>query len=417
MRERPGLIDGIPVLSADEFGVEFDSMIKSSRIPILVHFELTYRCNFDCVHCFVVQPSAHGELSTQEVKETLDQLAELGTLYLTLSGGEVLTRPDFEEIWIHAKTLGFMITLFTNGAMLKERFLKLFEEYPPSRFEITIYGADEDTYQAVTRRKNMHGLVFAAIDRLLAAGVKVILKAIAINLNVADIDAIRAEVVKRGCGEDFRFDAQIVRRLDCKRGPEEYRISADEVVASDRNEESRAADFRRLYERSKALGPPGDRLFRCNAGKIELTIDPFGKVTTCVLYRQQSADLRTQRLREVWEETIPAIVGQRVTRATRCRTCDKVALCASCTGSNALETGDPEEPSDYHCEITHARVRAFCADLEPKLPQPSGAILPLYRRQDCKRPWLHSYRPVPSWFRVPERRARRPGRSLPLVRA
>ena len=61
-------------------------------LPISVHFDLTYRCNERCVHCYLDHED-HGELTTSEVKDVLDELAAAGTLFLIFSGGECCCGP------------------------------------------------------------------------------------------------------------------------------------------------------------------------------------------------------------------------------------------------------------------------------------------------------------------------------------
>ena len=63
-------------------------------IPISVHLDITYRCNERCVHCYLDHDD-HGEMTTLEIKDILNQLSEAGVFFLTLSGGEGLMRRDF----------------------------------------------------------------------------------------------------------------------------------------------------------------------------------------------------------------------------------------------------------------------------------------------------------------------------------
>ena len=67
-----------------------------------VQLDLTYRCNERCVHCYLDHED-HGEMTTLEIKTLLDQLAEAGVFFLTLSGGEILMRKDFFEILEYAR--------------------------------------------------------------------------------------------------------------------------------------------------------------------------------------------------------------------------------------------------------------------------------------------------------------------------
>jgi MoaA/NifB/PqqE/SkfB family radical SAM enzyme len=82
--------------------------------PLSVHIDLTYRCNERCVHCYLDHED-HGEMTTVEVKDLLDQLANAGVFFLTLSGGEILLRRDFFEILGYARALTFCVKLKSNA--------------------------------------------------------------------------------------------------------------------------------------------------------------------------------------------------------------------------------------------------------------------------------------------------------------
>src|SRR5580692_8633853 len=83
-------------------------------IPLSVQLDLTYRCNERCVHCYLDHED-HGEMTTSEIKDLLDQLAEAGVFFLTLSGGEILMRKDFFDILEYARALSFYVRLKTNA--------------------------------------------------------------------------------------------------------------------------------------------------------------------------------------------------------------------------------------------------------------------------------------------------------------
>ena len=64
---------------------EMTQKALARNIPLSVQLDLTYRCNERCVHCYLDHDD-HGELTTAEIKDILNQLAEAGTFFLTLSG-------------------------------------------------------------------------------------------------------------------------------------------------------------------------------------------------------------------------------------------------------------------------------------------------------------------------------------------
>ncbi len=66
-------------------------------IPLSVHIDLTWRCNERCIHCYLDHDDP-DELSLSELRDLLDQMADAGTLFLTLSGGEIFLRKDLFAI-------------------------------------------------------------------------------------------------------------------------------------------------------------------------------------------------------------------------------------------------------------------------------------------------------------------------------
>src|SRR5271168_2045220 len=72
------------------------------NIPLSVQVDLTYRCNEQCVHCYLDHDD-HGEMTTAEIKHLLREMADAGVFILTLSGGEIFLRKDFFEILEYAR--------------------------------------------------------------------------------------------------------------------------------------------------------------------------------------------------------------------------------------------------------------------------------------------------------------------------
>jgi len=62
-------------------------LARDRDTPLSAMIEIADRCNEACVHCYQVQ-GQKGELSTDEWRSILDELAEMGVLFLTISGGE-----------------------------------------------------------------------------------------------------------------------------------------------------------------------------------------------------------------------------------------------------------------------------------------------------------------------------------------
>lgn len=125
----------------------------ADAIPISGTFELTPRCNFNCRMCYVHLPESeigrHGkELTGKEWIRIAEEAKQAGTTWLCITGGEPLMHPEFEDIWKALSQMGFFITLQTNASLIKNN-VSLFEKNPPKNCKITLYGADDKTYENV----------------------------------------------------------------------------------------------------------------------------------------------------------------------------------------------------------------------------------------------------------------------------
>lgn len=157
-------------------------------IPISGTFELTPRCNFDCKMCYVhlkeEQISKHGrELTADEWIRVAREAKEAGTAWLCITGGEPLLHPEFSKIWKELSKMGFFLTLQTNASLINEKIIKLFEQYPPRQVKITLYGTNDEIYEAVCGIKNGFSNVNDGIHTFMSMNIPVTLVSTIIDQN------------------------------------------------------------------------------------------------------------------------------------------------------------------------------------------------------------------------------------------
>src|ERR1043165_5468403 len=118
---------------------EMNQKALDMGVPLTVHLDVTYRCNERCVHCYLDHED-HGEMTTSEIRDVLDQLAAAGTFFLSLSGGEVFMRRDFFEIVEHARRLLFNVKVKTNGVMIREPEARRLRQLGVEQVQISVYS-------------------------------------------------------------------------------------------------------------------------------------------------------------------------------------------------------------------------------------------------------------------------------------
>jgi radical SAM protein with 4Fe4S-binding SPASM domain len=131
----------------------FSFHTRKKAVPYHGLFELTPLCNLSCKMCYVrLSPEQMGERSPLPAEtwiRLIDQAAEAGLMKASLSGGECLTYPGFDEVYLHLQTLGIRTGVLTNGLLLDEGRVRFFQEHRPALIQITLYGASEEEYEQV----------------------------------------------------------------------------------------------------------------------------------------------------------------------------------------------------------------------------------------------------------------------------
>jgi radical SAM protein with 4Fe4S-binding SPASM domain len=349
--------------SYGDFTRALHAKLGGKRWPASGTFEMTWRCNLACAHCYNNLPAGdraarRAELTREEHCRILDEVAEAGCLWLLYTGGEIFARPDFLDIYTHAKRKGFLITLFTNGKAVTPRIADFLAEWRPFKVEITLYGRTRETYERFTGDPGSFDRCMRGIRLLLDRDLPLSLKTVVTNINRHELAAMR-RFVETDLGVDFRFDGMVNARLDGAPGPAALRLTAEEIVALDLADPTRRDEWAKAPANSRppagASGGAGP-LYSCGAGVHGFSVDPYGTLRICALSMRDGYDLRSGSFREGWEQAIDRIRSKPATRWTKCTACTLQALCGMCPAMGELEHGDPERAVEPFCEVGHLRA-------------------------------------------------------------
>src|SRR5215510_3358143 len=150
--------------------------------PMTAQWELTFKCNHLCGFCYNA-PNGQRELGTEDIKRGLEKIADFGVLYLTLTGGEPMVRPDFFEIAAYARELGFALRVYSNGYLIDEARAKRLREVHPFEIEISIHGGKPETHDKLTGIRGSFVKVMQALENLQRERIRVNLKCPITHLN------------------------------------------------------------------------------------------------------------------------------------------------------------------------------------------------------------------------------------------
>ena len=356
---------GIPEISFDDLAVRlYDA---SQRFPIAGALELTERCNLRCVHCYVRRPAGDLEAKSRELSygqwaSILDELADMGCLKLLLTGGEVLLHPDFADIYIHARKKGLVVTVFTNGTLLNERWADLFAEWPPFLLSISLYGASEETYARMTGVAGLYARLLHNIDLLRERDVLLDLKAVLTTVNHHEYQAMKEYVT--GLGLEMRHDAIMWPGVEGVEPTCALRLAPKVIAELDFGDEERAQLWLEQNQGQLAASNSG-YIYSCGAGLRGFYVNAQGRIGLCVMSRATEYSVVEGSFREGWETVLPQVRFQETTRDWACVHCDIAALCVNCPAFAEWENGDPETVVPYLCQVAQARAEKLGLDLAP----------------------------------------------------
>ena len=132
--------------------IEYLYDVKKEYTPMVATWEITNVCNFECKFCYINTSKKGKNIfhSFKDIKSAIDDLVDYGLLLVYLTGGEVLTHPDFEKIYTYLKTKGVFVVILTNLSLLNEQHIELFKKYPPLRITASIYAMSSNSFKTVT---------------------------------------------------------------------------------------------------------------------------------------------------------------------------------------------------------------------------------------------------------------------------
>ena len=311
--------------SYNSFWQRIHKSAKDKGFPLRVMFELTYRCNFHCKHCYVPQSYRnYNELKTKEAFSILGQLADIGCFYLGFTGGEPFIREDTIDILWYAKKLGFEIIIYTNGSLINEEIAEELVRLRPNKVDITIPAMSESAFERISGVAGSRDKVFGAIDLLYGKGVNLGFKTCVLKVNENEISQIGN--FTHSLGVLHRLDDVLSPCLDGSKEPYEYRGQIGENKKQNRLSEETECQIANTENRK----PNTDNLFKCGVGVSQAAITPFGELKMCLMIDYPKYKILNTSLRECWQRLKGLVNNIKPDENYKCNKCELQPYCKWC---------------------------------------------------------------------------------------
>ena len=341
--------------SAPRISATIERLTRRDHILHSALLEVTGACNLRCGHCYRNGGNIGKDLSRREISGLLHELADMGCLYLILTGGEILERADFFSIAREARELGFALSLFTNGTLIDRRTARRIADLAVMDLGISLYGPTADVHERFTGMRGSFDRSVRGLRMLADLGVRTSIKCLVTRDNIAAYASMLA--LARSLGARCEFDATITATFGGDTRLLKLRPSARQLRGFLADPRVRRVDPAPPRRASRSV----DKEVPCDAGVTSCTILADGTVLPCLQLHTRAGSIRERSLRQIWEhaEVFARLRGIRNHHLTACMRCDLRPLCDRCPGLALSEDGDLLGPSTVACET--ARVHRAAA--------------------------------------------------------
>lgn len=337
-----------------------DFKARGKGIPLHGKFELTPLCNLDCKMCYVhlnKEQMKSAQLTPVETWKSIAKAAvDMGMMKIELSGGECLSYPDFDELYLYLHSFGIEICVFTNGILLDEKRVEFFKKHPPKHIQVSLYGDSEDTYKAVTGHRQFEN-VLGNIKNAAANGLSLVIAVTPNRYMAGKGENIVRTVLPLNLPLKINF-GMLEPRENTERNGLDHDASLDEYVsmlklqAEYLNIETKPVDEMSLPD----LGGSGseERGMRCGAGRSGFSIDWQGIMHPCnSLYSINAYPLKVG-FEAAWKEIND--ISNNYPRPIECCGCSYRDVCLPCLALH-LQGGENGHANKQICERTKRMVK------------------------------------------------------------
>ncbi len=344
----------------------------------LVVWNMTNRCNLACMHCYISAEdrSYRDELTTDEAKAFIDDLAQMGCPVLLFSGGEPLLREDIFELGRYTSQTGVRPVISSNGTLITPEAAEKIKDAGFQYVGISIDGVPE-THDRFRKRKGCFTAAISGIKACAAAGVKAGVRLTVNRHNVDDLpavlDIVEQEAIPRFCMYHLVYAGRGRELIESDISHQQSREVAQTLVDKaldwgkrEVNTEILTTDnhadgiFLKNYIHRELPDREGevDALLcmhgGCSAGTKMANVDPRGNVHPCQFWGHYTlGNIRQRKFSDIWlDEHEPLLQKLRCKQdyvEGRCGSCRHKTVCGGCRIRAEAVSGNlwAEDPACY----------------------------------------------------------------------
>lgn len=326
--------------------------------PVNVTWEVTYSCNLSCVHCLSDSgPKRNGELTTQQCRQVIDEMAKNRVFQFSIGGGEPFSRPDFLDLMEYANEKGIVTCISTNGTLINDEVAKRLDRNLVY-IQVSLDGATPESNDAIRGSGSFHRAVHA-LECLAKREIEVSINTVLTRLSFSGLDDLAS--LARSLGAKFR----VSRFRPSGRGKKSWRdlnVSKSQMLefsnwlSDHKNVSTGDSFFSVTQEDRKSLG-----LNMCGACKMTCCVSPKGEIYPCAFLQENeflAGRLPEEAFAPIWKNS-PVFESFRELEIKSCESCDRFDMCHGGCPAIAYHTQKRLGIPDPGCLVNCVSLRSI----------------------------------------------------------
>jgi radical SAM protein with 4Fe4S-binding SPASM domain len=301
--------------------------------PLRMDMALTFKCQNNCVHCYAGGPHETAELNTNQWKEVIDRLSQIGVFILTFTGGEPTLREDLPELLRYAQSKGMVTGLITNGRKLKDKaYVKTLEEVGLDFVQVTLESHLPKVHDLMTAAKGSWRETVAGIKNAAQSQIYVTTNTTLSKYNAPEflrtIDYIKAlNVAAFGCNsliysgkanavsQEFALPVEALEELLPKIRDRAHQLELKFLWYT-------PTQYCRFDPVELGLGVKS-----CTAAMINMCVGPNGDIYPCQSYFESLGNILVDSWEKIWNHPLAVKIRNRAYVESKCKDCPQLQIC------------------------------------------------------------------------------------------
>jgi radical SAM protein with 4Fe4S-binding SPASM domain len=326
---------------------------KKPSAPYRMDLALTYRCNNACHHCYNLPGRAKNELNTQQWKDVLSKLWQIGIPHIVFTGGEPTLRNDLPELIRHSEHLGQINGINTNGRKLKDnRMLKRYRDAGLDHIQITIESSIPEVHDQMVNHPGAWRETVAGIQNAVNENFYVMTNSTLLHTNQNSLGNTLDFLANIGV-QTVGLNALIHsgRGTNVSTGLEENELLPLLQLAVRKTNENRQkliwytpTQYCHFDPVQLRLGVKG-----CSAASYAMCVEPDGSVIPCQSYYSPLGNILSEPWEGIWKHELAINLREHKFAPINCLPCPLFTECGG--GCPLSKNAVKPKPTLVHTEL------------------------------------------------------------------